>query len=61
MEQCWEEKSVLYEKYKKWCLDGSYSPLSRAKFNSRLVELCPSVKEYKGTGARKWRGISFTE
>jgi putative DNA primase/helicase len=58
-EQAWEEKSTLYESYKKWCLDGSYHPVTRQKFNVRLLELCPGVIEDRNGSTRRWRGIGL--
>lgn len=55
----WAEKSKLYESYKKWCLDGSFHPVTRQKFNVRLIEICPSVFEDRNGTTRKWRGIGL--
>jgi len=57
-EQAYTEKAKMYEAYKKYCLDGSFHPLSRQKFNSKLQEICPSVNE-STHGVRTWRGIGL--
>jgi len=60
-EQAWSEKSKLYEAYKKWCSDGSFHPVTRQKFNIRLIEICPSVFEDRNGTTRRWKGIGLAE
>jgi phage/plasmid-associated DNA primase len=55
----WVEKAKLYESYKKWCLDGSFHPVTRQKFNVRLIEVCPNVFEDRNGTTRKWRGMGL--
>jgi phage/plasmid-associated DNA primase len=54
-------KLVLFEKYCGWCRHNNLKTVSQKKFNERLRQNCPNLKEDRNSQVRKWRGISWSK
>ncbi|MGO1368539.1 DNA primase family protein [Senegalia sp. (in: firmicutes)] len=52
-------KQDLYDAYRRKCGDWGNYPINQSNFNSKLMTVYPSVREYRKTSPRRWRGLKL--
>ena len=54
------QRSTLYEYYKNYCRVSELKPVRDRKFNERVREIFPTIREIKVQGTLFWAGIKIT-